>query len=214
MELISEETARLFLALLIGAIIGVEREYSSKAAGFRTMILICVGSALFTIISVKVGAPDNKDRIAANILTGIGFLGAGVVFKEGFNVVGITTAATIWVTAALGMAIGSGDYKLAIEGAVVSILVLFFFEYLQTKITVFHEKRSYNLIFFRDKVNLQDLENKLGEIRLSFAKLNETRNVEELFLFLSVSGSKKKMDLFNDYLMTLETLKSFDSSAG
>ena len=214
MELISEETARLLLALVVGAIIGIEREYSSKAAGFRTMILICVGSALFTIISMKIGAPDNEDRMAANILTGIGFLGAGVVFKEGFNVVGVTTAATIWVTAALGTAIGSGDYRLALEGTGVVILVLFLLEYIQNKITTFHEKRSYKIIFHKDQVKLEDLEKTLNAIELSHMKVNETKNTDELRITMEVAGSKKKIDLFNDYLMDLDTVKSFDSNAG
>ncbi|HSH66426.1 MAG TPA: MgtC/SapB family protein [Bacteroidia bacterium] len=103
MNILMEETIQLLIAILIGGIIGIEREYSNKSAGFRTMILICVGATLFTILSEKIST-TNDDRIAANIITGIGFIGAGVVFKEGFTVTGLTTAASIWVTAALGSA--------------------------------------------------------------------------------------------------------------
>ena len=95
-----EEAAQVSVAFIIGAIIGLEREFRSKPAGFRTMILICVGSCLYTILSKEIGGAST-DRIASNIVTGIGFIGAGVIFKEGITVNGLTTAALIWVTAAL-----------------------------------------------------------------------------------------------------------------
>lgn len=94
---------RLLIALGIGAIIGAEREYRSKSAGLRTMIMVSLSSCLFTMLSLKIGI-DSPDRIAANILTGLGFVGAGVIFKDENRISGITTATTIWMTAALGMA--------------------------------------------------------------------------------------------------------------
>ena len=103
----------LLVALLIGAFVGAEREYRSKAAGFRTLILICVGSSLFTLLSLRLGSPNSHDRIASNIITGIGFIGAGVIFRDGVNIAGLTTATSIWVTAALGMAAGAGEFVLA-----------------------------------------------------------------------------------------------------
>ncbi|HET6226593.1 MAG TPA: MgtC/SapB family protein [Bacteroidia bacterium] len=146
MEFFSEETIQLLVALLIGGIIGIEREYSNKSAGFRTMILICLGSTLLTIISEHIGS-NSDDRVAANIITGIGFIGAGVVFKEGFTVVGLTTAASIWVTSALGMAIGFHDYKLATVGTILTIVVLFVLEYLQNFIDHLHHVKRYNIVF-------------------------------------------------------------------
>ena len=85
------EMYRLLLALLIGAVIGAEREYRSKSAGLRTMIMVSVSSCLFTMLSIKIGV-DNPDRLAANVLTGLGFLGAGVIFKDENRISGITTA--------------------------------------------------------------------------------------------------------------------------
>src|SRR4051812_16434932 len=114
-----EEAAQVSIAFVIGAVLGLEREFRSKPAGFRTMILICVGSCLYTILSKE--AAGSVDRIASNIVTGIGFIGAGVIFKEGITVNGLTTAALIWTTAALGMAIGFHNYPLAI---VVSVIVV------------------------------------------------------------------------------------------
>ena len=102
----------LLIALAIGAVIGAEREYRSKSAGLRTMIIVSLSSCLFTILSLKIGV-ENPDRLAANILTGLGFLGAGVIFKEENRISGITTATTIWMTAALGMAVGAGYVCLA-----------------------------------------------------------------------------------------------------
>src|ERR1700761_7297023 len=107
-ELSSDIVIKLAVATVVGGLIGAEREYRSKSAGFRTLTLICLGSTIFTIFSQIVCAPGNPDRIASNIVTGIGFVGAGVIFKgegSGGKVSGITTAAMIWVTAALGMAI-------------------------------------------------------------------------------------------------------------
>src|ERR1700742_1862230 len=106
---------KLVLAAVIGGALGAEREYRSKSAGFRTLTMICLGATIFTIFSQIIGGPGNPDRIASNIVTGIGFVGAGVIFKgDGTSKVnGITTAAMIWVTAALGMAIGAGYLLIA-----------------------------------------------------------------------------------------------------
>src|SRR3569832_1011049 len=113
---ISTVIVRLLLSTLLGGIIGAEREYRNKSAGFRTMIMIALGSCLFTLFSVSIGWPGNTDRIASNIVTGIGFLGAGIIFKADDRVRGLTTAATVWFTAALGMGVGSGHYAASFAG--------------------------------------------------------------------------------------------------
>src|SRR6478752_5046840 len=104
MSIQEEMILKLLLVIAVGGVIGVERELRSKSAGFRTMILICLGSFLFTTFSMVV-SHVSPDRIASNIVTGIGFLGAGVIFHSDNRVNGITTAATIWAVAALGMGI-------------------------------------------------------------------------------------------------------------
>jgi putative Mg2+ transporter-C (MgtC) family protein len=205
-----EEPVQLIMALIVGGVIGLERELSNKAAGFRTMILICVGSTLFTIMSLKLGANGSQDRIAANIVTGIGFLGAGVVFKDGFNVKGLTTAATIWVTAALGMSIGSQDYKLALEGAVITIMVLFLFDYIQKIINRQHQRRAY-IIIFQSESSTKEIESKIKALSLTYSKKLETKSNHELQLSLEVTGTKKKIELLNDYLITSKSIKTFES---
>lgn len=116
---------RLLLAAGLGAAIGLEREYRQKAAGLRTNILIALGSALFTIVSSLVGHDvGTPDRIAAQIVTGIGFIGGGAILRSGTTVHGMTTAATVWVNAAIGMAAGAGHFMLATVAAALTLLVL------------------------------------------------------------------------------------------
>jgi len=116
---------RLLLAAALGAAVGLEREYRQKPAGLRTNILIALGSALFTILSISMGHESGTaDRIAAQIVTGIGFLGGGAILRSGNTVHGMTTAATIWVNAAIGMAAGLGQFALATLTAALTLVVL------------------------------------------------------------------------------------------
>ncbi len=113
------------LAVALGAAVGLEREISSKAAGLRTNVLICLGAAVFTIVSRQFAAEsDSITRIAAGIVTGMGFLGAGAIIQDRGGVHGLTTAATIWLVASIGMACGAGFYKLAAIVALIAVLVL------------------------------------------------------------------------------------------
>ena len=138
------EITKLLVALIFGAIIGAEREYKSKAAGFRTVILIMVGSTLFTIVSQLIGGDD---RVASNIVTGIGFLGAGSIFREGVNVKGMTTATTIWIAAAIGMTIGLGKFSLAFGSLVIVMLVLLSFTWIQRLIEKKNKVETYHITF-------------------------------------------------------------------
>jgi putative Mg2+ transporter-C (MgtC) family protein len=117
---------RLLLATLLGALIGVEREASRKAAGVRTNLLICMGSAFFTLLSAVLAGDGNPDkgRVASNIVQGIGFLGAGVILHNRNRISGLTSAASIWVVASVGMACGAGLYAAAALAAVVVIVSL------------------------------------------------------------------------------------------
>ncbi len=120
---------RLALAVLLGGIVGVERELSGKPAGLRTNILICLGSALLMDLSITIGMTDgvrtgDPARIAAQVVTGVGFLGAGTIMQARGEVVGLTTAATIWVVAAIGLAVGAGHRAEAIAAALLVTLVL------------------------------------------------------------------------------------------
>jgi putative Mg2+ transporter-C (MgtC) family protein len=121
---------RLLLAAALGGVVGLERERSGKPAGFRTNLLICVGAALLTELSLAVaaqagtGVPADPARIAAQIVSGIGFLGAGTIIQARGGVVGLTTAATLWVVAAIGMAVGARAYTEAVGTTVLVVLAL------------------------------------------------------------------------------------------
>jgi len=122
-------SAQLGLATFLGGLIGAEREWSGHPAGLRTNILVSVGSCLFTILSIHafplIGAAQDTARIAAQIVTGIGFLGAGAVIQTKRRVHGLTTAATIWLVAAIGMATGTELYTLGIVTAILTTGILF-----------------------------------------------------------------------------------------
>ena len=120
-----ELALRLLLALLLGAAVGVEREYSRHPAGLRTLVLVSLGSCLFSSLGlVLVTSGTDPTRIAAQVVTGIGFLGAGAILRQGDGIKGLTTAASIWVVAAIGMACGFGLFVLALLATVMSIVAL------------------------------------------------------------------------------------------
>ena len=115
----------ILLSILFGLLVGIERELSRKAAGLRTNVLICLGAAVFTIISIKLGGTESLTRIAAGVVTGVGFLGAGAIIQDRGGVHGLTTAATIWLVSGIGMACGAGFYLLATITTIIAIIVLF-----------------------------------------------------------------------------------------
>jgi putative Mg2+ transporter-C (MgtC) family protein len=121
---------RLAVGLVLGGVVGWEREMQRMPAGFRTHALVGLGSALFTVVSAFAFPGENTDptRIAAQIVTGIGFLGGGVILHHGGNVRGLTTAASLWTVAAIGMAAGAALYLVAVGGAVLAIVALELFQ--------------------------------------------------------------------------------------
>jgi putative Mg2+ transporter-C (MgtC) family protein len=123
--MIPSEIWGMLLAVALGAVIGLERQLRSKPAGLRTNVLICLGAAVFTIISKQMAEPGGSfTRIAAQIVTGVGFLGAGAIIQDQGGVHGLTTAATIWIVASIGMACGAGFYSLAIMSTIIAAVVL------------------------------------------------------------------------------------------
>ncbi len=120
-----DQLIKIFLALILGVIIGLERQSEQKPAGLRTYALVCVGATLITIISTEYFAADMA-RIAAGIITGIGFLGAGAIIAGQDTVHGLTTAAGLWVMAAVGLAVGVGAYLLGTIVTTIVLLILIF----------------------------------------------------------------------------------------
>ena len=119
--------ARLLLAATLGAIVGYEREHVGKPAGVRTHGMVALGAALFTVVSLYgFGGVGDPGRVAAQVVTGIGFLGAGAILHQRGSVHGLTTAASLWVTAAIGVAVGVGMYVMSLETAILVFLFLRF----------------------------------------------------------------------------------------
>ncbi len=144
-----EYLLRLGLAMLAGAAIGAEREFRNKAAGFRTMILISTSAAMFSLVGSEVSAINGTDpsRISAQVVSGIGFLGAGVIIKDGFSVSGLTSAATIWASAAVGMTLGFGYFETGMVSAGGILTVLWVLPYLEHGIDALNETRTYTVTF-------------------------------------------------------------------
>lgn len=151
---------KFVMAVVLGALIGVEREYKNRPAGLRTNILVCVGAALVQIISIDIfntyAGQTNLDpgRLGAQVISGIGFLGAGTIIREGASVKGLTTAAGLWVVACIGLAIGNGSYLPAVLGALFSYLTLKTLKSVENKVAI---KAPYM------EVELQ-MENKPGQV--------------------------------------------------
>src|SRR5215469_233696 len=137
--------SRLLFAALLGGMIGVQREVKRKDAGVRTNLLICMGSAFFTILSIYLAgdSTSNKGQVAANIVQGIGFLGAGLILHNRSRVSGLTSAASVWVVASIGMACGAGLYVAAGIATLIGILALELFGFLEHQISL----KGYPLIY-------------------------------------------------------------------
>lgn len=191
---IQNELVLIFISVILGLFIGAEREYRNKSAGLRTFILVCFGSCLFTILSIKIGIKD-PDRLAANIITGIGFLGAGVIFKGDNKIDGITTATTIWATASIGMAVGSGYVYLSLTGTVLVLLILSSLSYLQNFIDNNHKIREYKIVLktFED---VAYFENIFKKHHLKFFIIRQKYTPENIITSWILTGKHKNHDLF------------------
>jgi putative Mg2+ transporter-C (MgtC) family protein len=156
MNPLSPDAASLLTALILGAFIGIERELSDKAAGLRTNILICMGACLFTLASLRIF--DARDaHIPAQILAGVGFLGAGSIMREGEHVTGLTTAATIWVVAAIGMTAGFHFYGLAAATTVLVLVVQAAFPRLDAFIDNLRQRHTFRISSSLDDNGLEQI---------------------------------------------------------
>ncbi|MBE6977768.1 MAG: MgtC/SapB family protein [Ruminococcaceae bacterium] len=153
---------RLLCAMLIGSLIGVEREYTHRPAGLRTHILValgaCVASIMGQMLFAQYGPSSDPARLSAQVITGVGFLGAGTIMKEGVNVRGLTTAASVWTVACLGIAAGFGHYALALLGMLLTLLTLTLLESFQRRLIHQHSMEE------RFRILAEDLEQALTHI--------------------------------------------------
>ncbi|KKO92380.1 MULTISPECIES: MgtC/SapB family protein [Sphingobacterium] len=186
----SHDVLLIMLSVLIGLLIGIEREYRNKSAGLRTFILVSFGSCLFTILSLKIGVA-NPDRLAANIITGIGFLGAGVIFKEDNKISGITTATTIWAAASLGMCVGAGYIFLAFIGVGLVLAILALLTYLQTYIDNYHKIKDYELQT-SSEADFEHTEKLIRSMGFKAVVISQRYNKESLNTIWRLTGNVSK----------------------
>lgn len=202
-----EILARFLLAALWGGIVGAEREYHSKSAGFRTMIMISMGSCFFTMMSVWIGASNNPDRIASNIVTGIGFLGAGVIFRGENRVNGITTAATIWAVAAVGMGIGAGYYFASAWASVLILVVLAVLPWCENFIDVFNQSKIYSIDCTYSENTVTQVEQLLKQYNLKYKLTSQVKEGNNLLCKWQVQGHAKNHQQFMSTITKDETVK-------
>ncbi len=209
MTLYPEDIVRLFLSLALGGLIGSERELRDKAAGFRTLMFICAGSTLFTIFSARLAQSSGADptRIAAQIVSGMGFLGAGVILRERGEIHGLTTAATIWLTAALGMGVGGGQFLFSTLATAVILLALFVFPALEGLMNRISQVRTYQVTTPASQETYNALCSRLRVHRLRIISEHRARHGESMVCTWTVSGRQKDheamiRELFEDMGIT------------
>jgi len=205
---VQNELLLIFISVILGLFIGAEREYRNKSAGLRTFILVCFGSCLFTILSIKIGVKD-PDRLAANIITGIGFLGAGVIFKGDNKIDGITTATTIWATASIGMAVGSGYVYLSLLGTFLVLLILSSLTYLQNFIDNNHKIREYKIVLntFED---VKYFESEFEKYHLKFFVVRQKFSQENITTTWILTGKHTNHNLFIQQLRNDERVYAYE----
>ncbi len=188
-----EDFMKLAVALLIGAIIGLEREMHNKSAGLRTITLITVGAALFTILSLKF---EQDARIAAQIVSGVGFLGAGVIlFAEG-RVKGLTTASSIWAAAAAGMSVGMGEFLLAAATGAMVIAVLWIFARFDRWLDALgREVRTYRISVTNVK-KLDELDARFSKLKIHVLQKREYKRSDYFIGEWDTRGPLAKQELF------------------
>jgi len=201
---------RLLFAAMWGGIVGAERQYRSKSAGFRTMIMISMGACFFTMMSALIADPVNRDRIASNIVTGIGFLGAGVIFRGENRINGITTAATIWAVAAVGMGIGSGYYFASVCASILIFFILAVLPFLENYIERLNQSRTYFITCpFEHDLSLK-YEEEFRSCGLKYRLVKHVKEDATLMLSWETEGHAKNHDTYIAKMLKDNKLKKFE----
>ena len=208
MAVVADDLIKLLLALVLGGLIGWERELYDKPAGFRTNTLICVGSTLFTIFSLKIGIFPGTDsaRFAAQIVSGIGFLGAGAIIRRGEAVLGLTTAATIWFVASIGMGIGAGYYLTSSAGAVLALAILVLFRKFEHVVDRFHTTRTYHVILTAEDEAVKELNHALRSCGLRVLGNKQVKSDNRYFYEITLSGRKDQHNPLLENLLKSPTV--------
>lgn len=213
-ELFSKTLARLILAAVLGGVIGLEREFKHRPAGLRTNMFICFGSAMFTILSAELAGEFTGDhtRIAAQIIPGIGFIGAGSILRAKGSVTGLTTAATLFVVASIGMACGGGLYLTAIFSTLLIVLALLVLGRLETRFGLKAYTMSYALTSGRSSDELvQELNSVLEEQDREMQRMRLVKVNGKTRVIFAVDGTRSEHQQLADRLRQSPDLRDFDA---
>lgn len=198
------------MGVVAGMILGLEREMKDKVAGLKTITIICLGATLFGILSYKVGAPDNPTHIAAYVVTGVGFLGAGAIFKDGFSISGLTTAGIIWLAAAVGLAIGFSEFYLAATFLAATMLIIIITPFINR---VFRSKkvtRHLEITLDREDIHLkEELLLTLGHIVLLAEEKKIIVKEDSAVISLELVMNEKKVKEVEDFLLSAKSIREF-----
>lgn len=199
---------RILAAFVIGLLVGLEREFRDKPAGLRTMILICLGACVFTMVSLVMGGPDaEKTRIAAQIVTGVGFLGAGSILRSTRAVYGLTTAAGIWMVSALGMACGFGEFAIALAGLVAMMAVLLLLHPLTHRIDASRQTRKFSILSLDPNLRFADFETLFAQAGLKTLMRNCHRDAAGFHYTFRVRGTMGDQLALREKLLRMENLQ-------
>jgi len=207
MTIVPEDLFKLVLALLVGGLIGIERELRHKTAGFRTIILICTGATLFTMFSYKI---DGTGRVAANIVSGVGFIGVGVILHDATRIIGLTTASTVWLSAALGMGIGSGQYILTVMAAVLVVVVLWLFPKFEWRLERARQVRSYEITCLASEDKFEQIDAVIRECGLHIDSRKRIKQGEDMVCTWTAHGGMDNHDSFTAKLFADPDVKQFE----
>lgn len=210
METLTGDLIKLGIAILVGGIIGAEREFRDKAAGFRTLILITVGSTLFTIFSLRMDPGFTQTRIAANIVTGIGFLGAGAIIREHGKIGGLTTAATIWLCAALGMGVGAGEVNFVMISTFAILLILLVFPRLEHWIDHIRESRTYRItVSLGNLQGIDEIHRAIEDSELQVYEHHQSKIGPTIVGTWHTIGAPRQHDRFVNRMLKDENIEEF-----
>lgn len=207
----SIDVFKALFSLALGVILGLEREMKDKAAGLRTITIISLGSTLFTIMSYKIGIATGTEttRIASYIVSGIGFLGAGVIFKDEASINGLTTASIIWVAAAIGMSIGFGEYGSALIFFGATFLIIHAGNWLNKNLPSQTIQRTLEVKFEKNQHLQEDLLDHIQNICESCYVKHRMKEGQMFVLFIEIKIKTKKQKQLVDYLLQNDDLTYF-----
>ena len=204
--------AQLGLAVLLGGAIGFERESKGKPAGLRTNILICMGAALFTVLSSRLAPPGgDAGRVAAQVVTGIGFLGAGTILHARGTVLGLTSAATIWLVAAVGMAIGAHLYIEALGTTALAMVVLDGMGFVETWLATRSSRTHLSIAAGPEPGAVEEIETLLRDLGLKLEDCHLRREQGEIVLEVDVLGPRRLVGQARTNLLDSKSVRSVSS---